>query len=379
MAQYDRILTAANKAFEEWAAAKDKPRRYLGASAIGGECARQLWYKFRGATGAPISARGLGAIYDGHNGEVTIVERLQRVEGLTLHPTDDKGNQFAVVDLDGHFRGHMDGAMQVDGEWSVFEAKVCNETKFKKLLKLRDADEDNALKSWDEVYYAQAQVYMHLTGLRQHYTVVATPGVRDWTSVWTKYNKDAAEGLLEKARYIIEATEPPDRVRNDPTYYICKWCDFSDICHGDKIPEASCKTCIHSRPVEDAKWECTRHRKSDVDLEKCGDHVILPELVSFARKVSYDSDRNVTKYIMPNGVSFEQGTRPKGGAVYTGDELVNTDPTLIGDSTVELLRDEFDASVVPSPDPDTWPFKEFEPSEEVKNIDWSIGDKEIPF
>ena len=232
----DPTLTAAEEAAIE-AASREEPRAYLGMSSLGDECERRLWYKFHRPAPQRHPARTLFAFADGHLSEDVIIARLRLVSGVTLLNIDpDTGKQFGLSDFDGKLKGHMDGVilglLQAPSTWHVFEAKCTNEKSFAKLLKLKEEKgEKEALLAWNPVYWSQAQLYMGYADLTRHYTVICTPGARDWTSVRTEFNLEGFIRLKEKARRIIEAPYPLARISNDPAWYVCKWCDHHAQCH----------------------------------------------------------------------------------------------------------------------------------------------------
>ena len=332
---------------------ESKPRQYLGCSGIGHDCGRKLWLTLRATKGEPIEAKGWSAIDDGHRGEDIIVERLQRVPGLEFHAVDANGQQFAVEACNGHVRGHLDGAvrglLQAPKTWHVFEAKVCNVKKFEKLIKLaHDEGEKNALEQWDPIYYAQAQMYMGLTGMDRHWLVCATPGVRDWFSVRTEFDKAFFGNLINHADSIIEADEPPPKWSDDPANWICKWCDFSKYCHGKKIPPPNCRNCMHSTPATSVLdgvplWTCEKFGKEATD--PCEHHVYIPQLVPYAEVKDMDAGKNVVEYELEDGRTFKNGTRTPHSTIYTSEELCETEPALIQDATVDTLRVEFGATI----------------------------------
>ena len=206
LAALDAVIESANDS---------RPRPYLGASQIGQPCSRALWFSFRWTTQRHIPAAGLRRIQDGFRGEAVLIDWLRKVPDIELWTVDPENeeNQIGIVDCGGHFRGHLDGVIQglkqAPKTPHVWESKICNESKFNKLRKLiTEKGEKNALKEWDETYYAQAQVYMRGTELTRHYLTVATPGCRDIVSCRTAYNKTDADALIKKAETIIAAERP---------------------------------------------------------------------------------------------------------------------------------------------------------------------------
>lgn len=233
----DPTLEAADRALE--AISRRRPRRsYLGMSAIGNPCSRKLWYGLR-ATGAPqFDAATLKRFADGEASEVTMADRLRLVPGITLLTIDpESGRQYGFSDIDGQFKGHMDGAVlgliQAPKTWHVWEHKCVNEKKFSELTRLKAQAERSALKQWDEIYYAQAVLYMSYSGMERHYLTVATPGTRSAMSVRSDGDPAYAEVLKDKARRILGASVPPTRVSNSPSWFQCRYCEHAETCHGE--------------------------------------------------------------------------------------------------------------------------------------------------
>ncbi len=232
----DPTLDAIDRALEEMDA--QEPRRaYLGMSAIGHPCGRKLWYDYHRPMPRRIPAKGLRAIEDGHRGEDLMAERLRMVPGITLYTADpETGDQVAFSDHDDRFGGHADGMilgiLQAPKSWHVWEHKVCNEKKHEKLNELKRTEgEKSALREWDPVYYAQAVLYMHYSGVNRHYLTCDTPGGRASTSVRTSADPIHAAELIAKAKRILDARAPLARLSNDPAWWQCRFCDRHAECH----------------------------------------------------------------------------------------------------------------------------------------------------
>ena len=232
----DPTLEAMDRCIEE--RARQEPRRnYLGMSAIGHPCERKLYYDYRSTVRKAHDAATLKRFEDGHRGEALMADRLRLVHGITLLTVDpETGKQFGFQDHDGEFRGHMDGAihglLQASAAWHCWEHKCVKEEKQAKLVKLKaEKGEKNALAEWDEIYYAQAMLYLHYSGMDRHYLTVSTPGERSTVSCRTDANPEVALKLIEKAKRIIDAPFPLARISNDPSWWQCRWCDHIDTCH----------------------------------------------------------------------------------------------------------------------------------------------------
>lgn len=282
-------------------------RAYLGASAIGDSCDRKLWYSFHWVKQGFIEAAGLRRINDGHRGEDVVASMLRLVPSIDLSTHKEDGTQHSFEDLGGHFRGNADGLisglLQDPTTPYVWECKVVNETKFKKVSTLKVAKgEDEALKHWDYVYYAQAQIYMHYFGTKWHYLTVGSPGVRDLDSIRTPYNQADAEGLIEKARRIIASPRPLARMSENPAWHECKWCSFYGICHQDEMPQKkSCRTCLHSTAVPGGGWKCEHHAKTltiEDQRAGCSAHLYIPDLIPGEQ---VNSGLDWVEYLMKDG------------------------------------------------------------------------------
>lgn len=240
------------------------PRGYLGMSSIADECDRKLWYQWRWFADNNFDAETLARFADGHYSEDVVADRLRLVDGVELITHID-AKQIGFSDIEAHFRGHMDGKilglLQAKKTWHVWEHKCVNEQKFAKMQKLKqELGEKNALAKWDEVYYGQAVLYMHYSGLTRHYLTVSTSGSREITSCRTEPNPELANELIAKAESIICTDKPPKKMATDPSFYKCKWCSFSEVCHFDQAPKRTCRSCRHSFPAKNGAWQCNFYR-----------------------------------------------------------------------------------------------------------------------
>ena len=163
--------------------------------------------------------------------------RLMDIPGIQLITHDEEGNQYGFSDFDGKFKGHYDGAikgiLEAPKTWHVWEHKEVNEKGFNKFHSIKnERGTKNTLEKWNERYYAQAQVYMHYTGMKRHFTTVSTMGGRDYQTCRTNYDKARAEEYIRKAQVIIDAQKPPAKISDRPDFYMCRWCAYKEECHG---------------------------------------------------------------------------------------------------------------------------------------------------
>jgi hypothetical protein len=301
----DPTLRAADDALCE-KAAQEKPRAYVGMSSIGESCLRKTWYRFRFASREKFDAATLKRFADGHAAEAVQADRLRLVSGVKLQTHTPDGNQFRYVDHNGHFSGHCDGKitgiLQAPKVLHIWEHKSVGEKKLNEFKKIKaEIGEKQALRKWNFQYWIQGILYMFYEGASRHYLTVSTPGVRDTDSCRTEADNAEAIKYIAKGKAVIQSDAPLDRLSNDPSYYECRYCSFSPICHGGEMPDRSCRTCVHSSPVENGEWHCARWGKKltlDEQIAGCSAHLMLPKLVP--GEILSATDSSIT-YRLKNG------------------------------------------------------------------------------
>lgn len=366
----DPTLEAVDRAIVQ--SNRSEVRTYVGASEIGHPCDRRLWLKYHWVEPEHIDATGLRNIQDGFAGEPVMADRLKAVPEVNLKTEGPDGKQWGVSAHAGHFRGHLDGAikglLQAPKTWHVWEHKQVNEKRFRDLERKKEKfGEKNALAAWNETYFAQAQVYMGLTKSKRHYLTVASAGGRQITSVRTDFQKIAFDVYMEKAKYIIESPEAPQKVSAKGDYFICKWCHFNKFCHEETTTaQVNCRTCAHATPIMDEKscapgklagrgaWRCEYHSKTLTLKEQrkgCGKHLFIPDLIPWAHVAQMDKLSNTITYATNNKkmrfVNAEKNdwtARPKH---FTSKDLQHVDAYNIeNDDTFLEHMARFDPSII---------------------------------
>jgi len=246
-------------------------RGYLGGSRIGEECRRMLWYDFRWAGTASFMGRILRLFETGHREEERMIANLKAI-GCTV-----EGDQFEVIAIDGHLQAHFDGVVlglpESPETWHLLETKTSNRKGFDLILK-------KGVKEAKPVHYAQMQLSMGLGELTRAAYLVHCKDTDRLYFERIKFDKAFFEGLLRKAKAIVYDESLPDRLSNDPSFWKCKFCDHAKMCHGPIFPEINCRTCVHSKPVKDAKWECAHGFDHMVNEGvACGSHLYIPSLL----------------------------------------------------------------------------------------------------
>jgi len=282
----------------------DGHRSHLGASQIGEECKRKLWYVFRWCFQEQFSGRMYRLFNRGHLEENRFIEWLEGIgakvwaedysalwyhpesESYFLNPNCDEGDglahpiessnvlfenhvhqaklqgvkfpQFRISDVLGHFGGSMDGICRLPPEFGIDE-DILLEFKtngtgapFKKLC-------EEGLQVAKPQHWAQVCTYGKKRGL--NYVLYMNICKND-DSIHVELAKlDHAHGeqMIIKAEQIITSQTPPARISNNCTYFGCKFCAAANICHHNAPVERNCRSCKFATPVENAEWFCNAH------------------------------------------------------------------------------------------------------------------------
>ncbi len=233
-----------------------------------------------------------------------MVQNLRDI-GCKAHMIDPETNrQFEVTALGGHFAGHMDGCAlgipEAPKTWHVCEFKTAKRKSFEQIKK-------KGVTKAEPKHYAQMQVYMHLTGMKRALYLVKNKDNEELYSERVEYNKTAAKALMDRAERIITSSAPPERISEREDWYECKWCDAKTICWGSPgsalcVLAINCRQCCHATPTMDgkARWVCERGKRglSEADqVVACGEHLVLPGLISFAEPTNYGKDEKGNDFI----------------------------------------------------------------------------------
>jgi len=282
------------------AAAGDGFRSHLGASLIGKNCERALWYDFRWCTAIQHVGRLLRLFETGQREEARLVDNLRKTGATVLELDPETGRQFRVTAHGGHFGGSLDGAalglLEAPKTWHVLEFKTHSAKSFADLVA-------KTVRESKPQHFAQMQVYMHLTGLTRAMYLAVNKDTDDLYVERIEADRECAERLLEKAGRIIFAPVPPERLSNDPSWYLCRFCDHAELCHQGGAAAVNCRTCLHATPVTGG-WHCARYATALSEAEQrraCLNHLYLPPLVP-AEQI--DAGEDWVLYRCPDGSTW---------------------------------------------------------------------------
>lgn len=333
--------------FRAYEARREPPRGHLGASVIGRPCARQLWYGFRWAYAEQHSGRLLRLFERGQREEPALSSDLRAI-GVQLHTVDPRtGRQFEFSAVGGHVGGSMDGAglgfPEAPKTWHVVEYKTHSAKSFADLVA-------KGVHGAKPEHYAQVQLYMHWSGMERAMYLAVNKDTDEICAERVHYDRYDAERLEAKAARIVEAATPPAGVSQDPTWYQCKMCPAAQVCHRSEGVQVNCRTCVHATPEMNgnASWSCARHKVADLTLEGqrtgCAHHLLIPDLIRWARVVDANESENWIEYETPTGGRFRNG----GENGWTSAELVLGPKVaeLVADPVLAALRSDMGARAV---------------------------------
>lgn len=257
-------------------------RSHMGASGIGRDCARAVWYDFNWATAKRAEARMLRLWNRGHLEEARFIALLLCI-GCNVIQQDEQGRQFKISELGGHYGGSGDG--MADGipdltpiTRALTEFKTHNDKSFKKL----------AGDNWDEwvkyhvqgqtqgvrqpppftgegvraskfEHYVQMQQYMRKMGLAVGVYFAVNKNDDFIYAEVVPLEAELADKYTHRAIQIVPMRTPPKRVNESPSWWKCKFCDHRAVCHFGAPPERNCRTCEFSEPLPDGTWFCHHH------------------------------------------------------------------------------------------------------------------------
>lgn len=320
------------------------PRRmYLGGSEIGEPCGRRLWYSFRHVGREKFEGRILRLFNTGHREELRIIEDLRTI-GVTVWDVDPStGQQWRFSALDGHLSIGLDGVLtglpEAPETPHLLECKSSNLKNFEKLQK-------DGVELAKPVHFSQMQLGMGMADLtRAVYIVQCKDDDRIYLER-VQFDDKVYKALLLKAKRIISAESAPDRISNDPAFWQCKFCPFAKLCHGEAVPEANCRTCVHSTPGADGSWQCANNLPIAPD---CTEHVFIPDLLHWAEPldgdpswVRYRVKSTKREFINCAGQGFPTSDLPH----YSSSELQHCQVKAIGEPAVESARTILGGKVV---------------------------------
>ena len=260
-----RVLPHIDDAYR---ADEDGYRTHLGASVLGQDCERALFYgwrwafkgRIRGKKGEPpakAESRMRRLWNRGHLEEGRFIALLLMI-GVQVIQQDENGRQYRMHDLGGHLAGSGDGfCIGIPdlplGVPCLSEFKTHSDKSFKELIAY-------GVKDAKPQHYVQMQQYMHHFGLLYAIYFGINKDTDELHAEIVMYDRVNADTFTERAARVIYAkpgTIPPRIRGGNPGYHVCKYlCDFPEVCYSTKPVDRNCRTCSHVRVREDGTIRC---------------------------------------------------------------------------------------------------------------------------
>lgn len=262
-----RVAAKVKTAIDDYCAKTydDGHRKHLGASLIGHECKRYLFFVFRWVYHPPTTGRQQRLFNRGHREEDRYVEWLKGIGAQvwthdTSQPPKPDGTypQYRVSAVMGHFGGSLDGIVRLPDSYGLpfpilAEFKTNGTGKgFADLMTLGmpvakpQHFAQTSTYGADPVYSFQWCLYFNINKNDDdlHVELVKL----DW---------NLGRQMKLKAEQVIMSQVPPPKLSLDQTYVKCKYCDFAAHCHRGMAAEVNCRSCSYAQPIEGGQWLCT--------------------------------------------------------------------------------------------------------------------------
>ncbi|QDB70836.1 hypothetical protein [Pseudomonas virus PBPA162] len=230
-------------------------RSHMGASMIGKECGRAIWYSWNWVTRPKFSGRMLRLFNRGHLEEARFIAQLLTI-GVKVWQQDANGKQYRISDAGGHFGGSGDGIAAclpgINADQQVLlEFKTHSEKSFKDLVA-------NGVRESKPEHFFQMQTYMHKMGLCLALYGAVNKNNDETYWEWVVLEPETGEQLIDRAVKLVGFDGVPPRMSESPGAWKCKMCDHRPVCHLGAAPDVNCRTCAYSRPGTDGTglWYC---------------------------------------------------------------------------------------------------------------------------
>jgi len=248
-------------------------RNHLGASELGEECWRKLWYGFRWVKQERFDGRMLRLFNVGHSAEPRFISYLRGI-GFEVKEFDEDGKQFRISGAMGHYGGSLDGMCKAPTRYELSEDLIfLNEYKTNGTGPGFTKVDTDGLQKAKPKHFAQMSQYGWHYKLKYGIYLIENKNDSSITIKVIPIDWNLGQQLEKKATDIINSKEPPPRISENPAMFSCKFCDKVGICFNGDKPEKNCRSCRNSMPTQDATWTCSLHGliPSDFIPKGCSD------------------------------------------------------------------------------------------------------------
>lgn len=197
---------------------KSSKRDYIGASQIGHECSRKIWYEYHSEESLfPDKTKMTFEI--GHAIEKVILGLLAKSDVEIVNNSDIQRMELESLG------GTPDAIIKKEGRFYILDIKTANDSSFNTFVK-------KGLKEWSMQYYYQLTAYMGLFGIGQAILFAINKNTSEFHEELIEYDPIQFSAIRWKAVSIKNSEQPPERLNKNPGFYICRGCPFKVKCHG---------------------------------------------------------------------------------------------------------------------------------------------------
>jgi ribosomal protein S27E len=238
-------------------------RSHMGASLLGKQCKRDVWYSFNWVKEQGFSGRMIRLFNRGHLEEGRFIALLQQAGIQTWFKKED-GGQFAFSNARGHYGGSLDivvkGIPQFEDIPMLCECKTHSEKSFTKLMQVGVADAKPE-------HLIQMNQYMGHYSLSKAVYFAVNKNTDEIYCEIVDFNQTAFDRELVLATTLVNKRTPPSRISKERSYYLCKNCSYKEVCWNNVKPQITCRTCKFVEVADGGKWSCNKHNISILTKE----------------------------------------------------------------------------------------------------------------
>ena len=203
------------------------------------------------------SGRMLRLFNRGHLEEERVIEWLKGI-GIEISQVNLEGKQHHIIASGGHVGGSTDGiGIKFPDRYGKNFPPILLEIKTQKDKKFNILQGSGVIKEKPQ-HYVQMCVYGYKLGIQYALYIAVNKEDDDLNIEIVELDWTLAHNYLERADSIVKAQEPPKRISDNPSFWICKYCSALAVCHHEASALRNCRSCRFAQPADNKEWFCNR-------------------------------------------------------------------------------------------------------------------------
>lgn len=226
-----------------------KPRLNTGMhpSSAAHDCKRKLWLDFRNVKLEKFDGRKLRIFETGNIYESRVISYINKL------------NEWKVTDAQrrieiGVIRGNIDGILESNGTKYVLEVKSSAQKYFSKLSK-------SNVKEAFLSHYIQVQIYMKALDIKKAIYLCVNKNTDEIYQEIIDLDEAQAGMYINRISEIAHLKEIPEKISENPSYFVCKMCPHTKFCHEGSQILPTCRGCLNFELKENTA-NCSFHSKT---------------------------------------------------------------------------------------------------------------------